>query len=57
VLDLDNYTTMFSLRAEEPTMDQHASLVQNSVMRDDQLLDSNLDDALNYVPEKELCLS
>jgi hypothetical protein len=57
VLDLDNYTTMFSPRAEEPTMDQHASLVQNSVMRDDQLLDSNLDDALNYVPEKELCLS
>jgi hypothetical protein len=57
VLDLDDYVTMFSPRAEEPTMDQRAGPVQNSVVRDDQLLDSDSDDAPNCVPEKELCLS
>ncbi|KAF4234188.1 hypothetical protein CNMCM8980_004038 [Aspergillus fumigatiaffinis] len=57
VLDLDDYATMFSPRAEEPTMDQRAGPVQNGVVRDDQLLDSDSDDAPNCVPEKELCLS
>ncbi|KAF4221638.1 hypothetical protein CNMCM6457_001789 [Aspergillus fumigatiaffinis] len=57
VLDLDDYATMFSPYAEEPTMDQRAGPTQNSVVRDDQLLDSDSDDAPNCVPEKELCLS
>ncbi|EDP49510.1 hypothetical protein AFUB_075390 [Aspergillus fumigatus A1163] len=48
---------MFSPRAEEPTMDQRAGLLQNSAARDDQLLGSDSGDAPNCVPEKELCLS
>ncbi|PKX96272.1 uncharacterized protein P174DRAFT_427841 [Aspergillus novofumigatus IBT 16806] len=57
VLDLDNYATMFSPCAEEPTIDQRAGLPQNSTAQDDQLLGSNSDDAPNCVPEKDLCLS
>lgn len=54
---LDDCAARPSQYAEEPTMDQHAGLVQNSVARDDQLLGSDSDDTPNCAPEKELCPS